>query len=340
MLFRGIEQLLDLARDSALAASVIVVSFLIVSMPSASAGNQGASVATTSSQPRQVTSILPTAEQAAAFQRGDVPLDTSLFEVMVFGFDDEPLFKMENISFDVQQREEPHFDVQRLLKPFFDAGISFEEREMPFEEGIRYYLMADGLDYQRNSVRAQFSHLFFKPLLQNRFHFVTHQNNATVAIALKDYVSDVYDQTKRSGAPFCMHLEDTAFRRDYHGADIEKPDASGRVLPQPCPACEDDRTRFAAIVIAVPPGNEMEQIETSVTECLLFRTMMLLGIRELMMADPSRALVRTDEGVDLTPDIKCVLSALYDPSISEGMTRAEAVQQAARISPPQCHTTN
>lgn len=319
---------------------LVVAGGLIGLAPLASAVDQTADVALAGLQPRQVTSVLPTAEQAAAYERGETPADSSLFEVMVFGFGDKPLFKMDNLSVDVQQREEPHFDVLEILKPFFDAGISFEEREMPFEEGIRYSLMADGLDYQRNTVRAQFSHLFFKPLLRNRFHFVTHQNNATAVIALKDYVADTYQLTKQAGAPFCMHLEDTAYRRDYYGADIEKPDANGRILPQPCPDCEDDQTRFAAIVVAIPPETETGQIETSISECLLFRTMMLLGIRELMMADPSRALVRSNAGVDLTPDIKCVLSALYDPSVSEGMTRAEAVQQAAKLSPSQCENVD
>lgn len=327
-------------RGSVLSAAITIGLFLVVSSPSVSADNQSFVVATTSTQPRQVTSVLPTAEQAAAFERGETPVDLSLFEVMVFGFGDEPLFKMDSLAIDVQQREEPHFDIQQLLKPFFDAGIPFEEREMPFEEGIRYYLMADGYDYEHNMATAKFSHLFFKPLIRNRFHFVTHQNNATAVIALKDYVAEVYYQTKQRGTPFCMHLEDTAFRRDYHGADIEKPDENGRMLPKPCPECEDDQTRFAAVVVAIPPETEYEKIKTAITQCLLFRTMTLLGVRELMMADPARALVRTDQGIDLVPDIKCVLAALYDPSIREGMTRAEAVQQAAKRSPPQCAKTD
>lgn len=319
---------------------LVVAGGLIGLAPLASAVDQTADVALASLQPRQVTSVLPTGEQAAAYERGETPSDSSLFEVMVFGFGDEPLFKMENISFDVQQREEPHFDVLEILKPFFDAGISFEERDMPFEEGIRYYLMADGNDYEHNFAAGQFSYLFFKPLLRTRFHFETFQKLAVGQNALEDLVVETFYQTKQSGAPFCMHLEDTALRRDYYGVDLSSPNVNGRMLPQPCPECGNDQTRFAAVVVAIPPEAEMGQIETSISECLLFRTMMLLGIRELMMADPSRALVRSNAGVDLTPNIKCVLSALYDPSVSEGMTRAEAVQQAAKLSPSQCENVD
>jgi len=313
-----------------------VCTLLFVALTDASAGNPGANVSPPSLQPRQVTSILPTAEQAAAYERGETPPDLSLFEFMVFGFDDEPLFKLEHPNIEVQQPEEPRFVVLQVLRPLIEAGVAFGVREMPCEEGIRYYLMSGGQRYSRNSAGGVFSQIFVKHVLRDRFYFVTMANMVPFAEQATLVPKSVFFEAKEAGLPYCFHISDTAYRRDYFGASSSKPSENGRILPQECPECGDDRTRFAAVAFAARPRDDVDVVETHLKQCLLVRTLMLTGIREVLAADPLSMLEQNGREITLAPEIRCVVSTLYAPTISEGMSRVEAVVAASQLSPAQC----
>jgi len=294
--------------------------------------------------PSSIVSVLPTSEQAEAYELGERPKDTSLFEIMVFGFDDEPLFKMEKLYFDVKQRAGPNFDVRKILHPFAQVGVVLEEldsvhfkwHELPFEEGIRYYLMADGHDFERSTAASQLSHLFYRPLLTHRFHYGTYAKRVASEKAKEEVTYSAFRRAKETGEPYCAHLEDTAYTRDYYLADPSRPDESGRVAPAPCPDCGENRTRYAAVAVALPPATDQYQAGLIVQRCILLQTLGLLGIRELVMADTGRALVWTNQSYALAPDIACVVAALYDPSVREGMSRPEAIAAASKIEPIPC----
>ncbi len=277
---------------------------------------------------RRIASVLPTVEQIEAHQRGESYAETSLFEFMVFGFSDEPLFKMEHLNFDVRQRDEPHFNLVDLLSPFAVAGARFQEKEMLFDEGVRYHLLADGDEAAYNVSSAAFRDLFFRPTLNHRFHYRTKQNRLIRLVAAKNAASQAFVMSKRMGSPYCMYLEDTAYRRDYFQADPSSPNSDGQILPKNCPDCGDDRTRLAAIVVSIPPDMETSQVETAIANCVLVKTLEALGVREFARADISALLVEANGKWEFVPEIMCVISALYDPSIREGMPRLDAVQAA------------